>query len=134
MSDKKLHVYYDGNCYLCNAEIAYYKKKDVQQKINFVDIANDDFDPRVHGLEGRDIGVNLHAKLANGKIIKGADSFIAIWENVPGFSFLAKISRFRWINPLAHLGYYIFAKVRPYLPKKGHEELCPSGACSVKKI
>ncbi len=124
--NEKITAYYDGKCNLCMAEISYYMKKDRGKKIHFVDISNN-FSPEEHGLD-EDVYLNLHVKLVDGQICKGVDAFIAIWKNIDGFAILAKIFDNRLVNPIAHVGYFIFARIRPYLPRK-KDNLCSSGTC-----
>lgn len=127
--DKKLCVYYDGSCYICASEISYYMRKDTERNIAFVDISAPNFDPKEYGLENRDIHINLHVQFANGDIVTGVDAFRAIWNHIPGFKILAKISQNCLINKMAKVGYYLFTKVRPYLPRK--KDTCKSGTCSM---
>ena len=129
--NERISVFYDGKCYVCASEISLYMKKDRGKNICFVDISDKNFDPREHGLQGRDIHVNLHVKLSNGEIRSGVEAFIAIWEHLPGFSILAKILGNRLVRPLAGFGYYLFTRIRPYLPRKKGEitenSRCASG-------
>ena len=65
---------FDGGCPLCLRETKFLKKKDFSNKINFVDINNDGYNPSLY----KDISYsqamsNLHGILENGDIIKGLD-------------------------------------------------------------
>ena len=37
---KKIKVFYDGNCKVCDQEISYYKKNDINKKFEWVNIHN----------------------------------------------------------------------------------------------
>ncbi len=110
-------VYYDGGCQVCSLEVNHYQKKN-DGKVDFIDINDEQFCAADHGLDEKDVHVNLHAKLADGKIIKGVDTFIVIWQNIPGFAFLAKLIKVPFFYFLAKQGYKVFVRIRPYLPRK----------------
>jgi hypothetical protein len=57
----------------------------------------------------------------------GLDAFIAIWQRVPGFSWLARLAQIPGIYFAMNVGYHLFARVRPWLPRRKRE--CESGVC-----
>ena len=38
--EKRIKVFYDGNCKVCDQEISYYKKNDINKKFEWVNIHN----------------------------------------------------------------------------------------------
>ena len=44
----KLIFLFDGGCPLCLRETRFLKKKDVSNKINFIDINNDSYNPSIY--------------------------------------------------------------------------------------
>ena len=70
----KLVFLYDGGCPLCLRETIFLKKKDVLNKINFVDINTDEYNPILFkDISYQEAMSNLHGILENGEIIKGLD-------------------------------------------------------------
>jgi predicted DCC family thiol-disulfide oxidoreductase YuxK len=73
----------------------------------------------------------LHAIDQDGQIFKGVDSFRAIWQAFPastGYGIMGRIIQLPLVNRLARIGYWLFARIRPYLPKR-HQ--CHNGTCSI---
>lgn len=129
MNQHDLTVYYDGLCRVCSVEIDHYKKKNTENKIRFVDITADSFSETEENLVGKDYHKHIHARIANGPLIKGVDVFLEIWKVIPGFSFLKKVISNPALRPLFDLGYKGFAAIRPLLPKKTKVE-CSDDRCS----
>ena len=66
----KLIFLFDGGCPLCLKEISFLKTKDVLNKINFVDINNDAYNPiSFKGISYGEAMSNLHGIKENGFII-----------------------------------------------------------------
>lgn len=134
-----LTVYYDGLCVLCAREINHYKKQTGSQKIKFMDITSDNFDPKIEGVDPFEVHKIMHAKTKDGKILKKIDAFVAIWKILPKYNFLYKLSQNKAVKKLMDLFYVLFAAVRPYLPKrskaKRDAELCEeSPFCDIKNV
>ncbi len=125
----QLQVYYDGLCELCSREIAHYKKQKGSEKIDFIDIFSKNFNAEELGLNPKEIHKNLHAIALDGRILSGTDTFIAIWSLLPKYQFLAKQAS----KPLIHKGfkkiYFLFTKIRPYLPRKNEDSCAQSPYC-----
>lgn len=125
MNDKQLAIYYDGLCPLCSREINHYRQRDIKNKIEYVDISDPEFNARAMGLDPEAVQKVLHIKTKSGIILTKVDAFIAIWDTLEIFSPLSVLAKNRLFRPLFDLGYFAFAKVRPYLPKKE----CANGSC-----
>jgi predicted DCC family thiol-disulfide oxidoreductase YuxK len=113
-----IEVYFDGLCHLCAREIDHYKSRKGSEKILFVDITEEDFSAERLGLDPYEVNKYLHVRTQSGEWITGVDSFIRIWQTLPGYSWLAKVVSFKPLYRLAQWGYEVFAAIRPYLPKK----------------
>lgn len=126
-----LKVFYDGSCVVCATEIEHYVRKDLDDKLMAIDINHPDFDPVPYQISLADFMHQLHAIDQDGQVFKGVDSFWAIWQAFPTstvYGIMGRIIRLPVVNRLARLGYWLFARVRPYLPKR-HQ--CESGTCSI---
>ena len=82
MDANTIKVYFDGNCGLCSKEINYYKKIDKKNTFDWINIYNDDTDLKKFGITKSEALMELHALDKDGKMHKGVDSFILIWNNL----------------------------------------------------
>ena len=123
----KMKVFYDGLCVICAKEIEHYKAKDIDNKINFVDISSSSFDPTIEGLSAEKVQKVFHVKDTNGVILTGVEGFIAIWNHLNIFKPLATLANHTLTRPVFDFGYYAFTKLRPFLPRKK----CDDGTCNI---
>jgi predicted DCC family thiol-disulfide oxidoreductase YuxK len=129
-SQTKVTVYYDGLCQLCSREIAHYKKMRGADNIHFLDITNADFDAKREDLDPIKVHQTIHAKDQNGKIHLGVDAFLLIWSQLNAMKFLPPLASLWPIKKSLDGGYFVFAKLRPYLPRKSCAD---SPYCEIKK-
>lgn len=120
-----LRVYFDGACYLCSREISHYEKLDQGRRMIWVNIADPAFDVVKEGLNREAVDRVMHVKLPNGEIRTAVYAFAEIWKRLPQFERFAPLLVHPLIHPFLNVGYHIFARVRPYLPKKKQ-------ACEIK--
>lgn len=128
-----LKVFYDGSCVVCATEIEHYLRKDRADKLLAIDISRPDFDPAPYEMSLADFMFQLHAIDQDGLVFKGVDSFWAIWQAFPTctvYGIMGHIIQLPVVNRLSRIGYWLFARVRPYLPKR-HQ--CESGTCSIHR-
>lgn len=118
-SDKKeLTLYFDGGCPVCSFEVSRYSRCSGSEKLDLRDIDAPDFDPVAEGLADHDWNNYMHARTADGKLLRGMNVFIAVWETLPGWRWLARIASFPLCRPFFNLGYHLFTRIRPWLPRK----------------
>lgn len=93
-------VFYDGECPLCMREIALMRRLDGDRgRVDFVDLAEPDFDARRYGLDQATIEARIHGQLPSGEIVEGVDVFVHMYDAV-GIGWLAAPARwpgFRWL-------------------------------------
>ncbi|HEV3236866.1 MAG TPA: DUF393 domain-containing protein [Gemmataceae bacterium] len=130
MNGPLLTLYYDGLCPLCSREIAFYRKRVVDNAVVFEDITEPGFDAASRGLDPASIHQVLHVKTAQGDIRTGLEAFIAIWRVIPGFTWLARLAGLPLVHGLMTLGYAVFARFRPWLPRRARND-CAEGRCRV---
>jgi len=126
-----LKVFYDGACIVCATEIEHYLRKDSGEKLVAIDIGSPDFDPVPYGISFADFMREMHAIDRDGLVFKGIDSFWAIWQAFPAstvYGLMGRVIQLPLVNRLARICYWLFARVRPYMPKR-HQ--CDSGSCSI---
>lgn len=124
-----LDVFFDGNCVLCNAEIELYRKKDIHEKIRWVDISASHFNAKKFGLDPIKVRRHMHAQSVAGERFVGVDAFVAIWQTLSVNPLLVQVVTNPFLRPVFDFGYTVFAKVRPYLPKKNKD--CENGSCAI---
>jgi predicted DCC family thiol-disulfide oxidoreductase YuxK len=127
MSAQPLTLFYDGLCPLCSREIAHYRRHLPDQAASFLDITGPDFDARQHGLDPGDVQRVMHVKVG-AEVRTGVDAFVAIWDAIPRYRWAARLARLPVVRPLLGLGYALFARVRPLLPRRKRED-CSTGTC-----
>ena len=106
-------VYYDGACPLCLKEIGFYKRKDTKGLINWIDVARCEQSLLGNGLS-RDAALKrFHARTPEGRLHSGAEAFAEIWCTLPGFNWLGRIARTRFMGALMEGLYRGFLLIRP---------------------
>ena len=118
MNSAKVTVYYDGLCVLCSREIDHYRRSRGANLINFVDICAPGFDPDAHGVDPKAVHRVMHVKRADGTLATEVEAFIAIWTTLPGYWLLARVARLGFVRFFLNIGYHLFVRVRPYLPRR----------------
>jgi predicted DCC family thiol-disulfide oxidoreductase YuxK len=129
MSQPPLTVYFDGLCPLCSREIAHYRKRLTGEDVRFVDITDPSFDAAAHGLDTRQVHRVMHIKEGD-RLRTGLDAFVALWQRVPGFGWLARLARKPVAHQLLTAAYHAFAFVRPWLPRR--KRRCDAGTCRAR--
>ncbi len=116
-SNNKSKIFVDGNCIICDYEIAHYKRI-APELFEIVDISQANFDASQFGLTAEAVNKNMHVLTPSGDMQVGVDAFAHIWSRIPKYQFGTKLIRLPIINSLAKCGYWFFTIIRPYLPKK----------------
>ena len=125
-----LQIYFDGSCRICSAEMESYRRKNPDNRLEFIDISADDFRPEEHGKSLAEFMSELHVRDAEGNFTTGIDAFIAIWQAFPSGSvwrFAAAVLGLPGLRSLSRGGYRVFARYRHLLPRRKQE--CDSGTC-----
>jgi len=124
----KIKVLYDGDCPLCSREIRFLERRDRGRgAIRFENIAAPSFDPRVHGVELRELMARIHGVLPNGTLVEGVEVFRQAYAAV-GLGWLVAPTRWPGLRRLADLAYRVFARNR--LRWTGRASACDAAQCS----
>ncbi len=123
----KLIFLFDGGCPLCLRETNFLKSKDVSNKIYFVDINNDNYDPSLYkNISYSEAMSNLHGVLENGDVIKGLDVLSYSYELI-GLGWVYYPLKIGFIAPFLRLIYQYWAKYRLKITGRSKiEKLCTS--------
>jgi predicted DCC family thiol-disulfide oxidoreductase YuxK len=132
MKQNKVQVYFDGLCHLCSREIEHYRKQKGSDEIDFVDITAPNFDPKKANVDPVRVHREMHVRKSDGSLAIGVDAFIAIWETLPSYGFAARLAKKTLPHALLTAGYKVFARVRPFLPRK-KSDCSKSPYCDVPK-
>ena len=126
MQDKFIFLF-DGGCPLCLRETRFLKKKDSSNKINFIDINHDSYNPALFkGISYVEAMSNLHGILENGNIIKGLDVLAYSYELI-GLGWVYYPLKIEFLSPLLKLFYQYWAKYRLKITGRSKiEKLCKS--------
>ena len=114
----KAKVYYDGLCPLCSREIEHYRHREGAESLQFIDITASDFDALREGLDPYRIHREMHVRAKDGSLKTGVDGFIEIWRHLPRYNWAARAAQIKPLKIILDLGYWIFARIRPLLPRR----------------
>jgi predicted DCC family thiol-disulfide oxidoreductase YuxK len=112
-------VYFDGGCPMCAKEIAYYRRLDTRNRVQWVDVAGPNPSCPV-GYDQQTLLARFHVQdVATGKYYDGAAGFARLWQVMPApwqqLGIFASLAPMTW---LLELGYRITLKVRPIIAKR----------------
>lgn len=116
----RLTVLYDGACPLCRREIGVYRGLTPTEPLGFRDISDRSAAlpaPLPAGLSQADLLARFHVQHADGRIESGARAFIALWERLPYWRWLARLGRLPGMASLMEIAYRGFLRVRPTMQR-----------------
>lgn len=108
---KKLTMFYDGLCPLCQAEIQFLSGRNNAGLLSFVDIHSEQYAPDKVGVSCKQALASMCAQYDDGELIQGVDVFSAAYSraNLPTLAWIFSRPSLR---PFWNLGYRFFAKYR----------------------
>lgn len=115
-----LTVLYDGACPLCQREIAHVKglaERGGGSALCFVDISQGAKEAEGFADDRARLLARFHVQRADGSRLDGAAAFVAMWDRLPGWRWLAKLARLPGMLSLLELAYRGFLKLRPALQR-----------------
>lgn len=107
-------VWFDGDCPLCQREIALMRRFDKRGAITFVDVAKG-ADPSCP-IDRAQLLARFHAE-EDGVVQNGAAAFAAMWRAIPILRPLGLIARNGTVLRVLEAAYLQFLKVRPRLQR-----------------
>lgn len=114
-----LTVLYDGACPLCRREIGIYR--DLQplspgSSVCFADVSNAAV-PLPPGATREQLLARFHVQGPDGKLLSGAEAFLALWAVLPGWRWLAFAGRLPGATWVMERTYRFFLRWRPTLQR-----------------
>ena len=113
-----LTVLYDGACPLCRREIAHVKglaQRRSDSGLCFLDISRPTADTAAFGEDRAALLARFHVQRADGSRLDGAAAFVAMWDRLAGWRWLARLARLPGMLALLEGAYLGFLKLRPGL-------------------
>ena len=107
-------MYFDGQCPLCAAEVAFYQKRVGSDSVKWMDVS-DSSEQLPADLDRPSALKRFHVRLIGGQMVDGARAFVALWSTTPGCRPLALLFDNRLMLPVAEFGYRVFLLLRPLL-------------------
>ena len=111
-----LKVLYDGACPLCRREIAHVKglsDRDQNSSLSFVDISQDSSETLCYAVDREKLLARFHVEKSDGTRIDGAAAFVAMWDRLPGWRWLAKIAKLPGVLFILEMSYRGFLFIIP---------------------
>lgn len=111
-----LTVLYDGACPLCRREIAHVQglaDRSADTALCFVDISS--ASEQAFAADRDTLLARFHVQRPDGSRLDGAAAFVAMWERLPGWRWLARFARLPGALALMEFAYRGFLHVRPLL-------------------
>ena len=112
----KSTVYFDGSCSLCRAEIGYYRRKDQDRALCFVDISETGAVPP-DGITKERAMRRFHVRASDGRLLSGAAAFVEVWTRLPRWRWAARAASLPGALIVLERGYRIFLPVRPFISR-----------------
>jgi 3-demethoxyubiquinol 3-hydroxylase len=109
-----LSVMFDGSCPLCLKEISLYRSAQALTPINWVDVRKTD---NCLPTQRQQFMSRFHVQQTSGQMLSGAAAFVALWENMPGWRWLAAFIKKLHLTPLLEFAYVRFLVIRPSLQR-----------------
>ena len=111
-TEKKVVVFYDGGCRVCNRTADYYRNRDVDNRTEWIDSSKASDRLAGDGIKREKAAKRIYAVTEKGEVLHSLGAFRAIWDVIPGYRFLYVISSIPVISGIMSLAYGIFARHR----------------------
>lgn len=112
-----LTLYYESACPLCNAEMRNLMLRNTGDQLRFVDISAPGFIDLPAGTSMQDLLTLIHARTADGRVLKGVEVFRLAYQAV-GLCWLSSTLRVPVLRRLAEWGYPVLARNRHRIPRR----------------
>ena len=114
MIKKKIKVFYDGSCKICNKEINFYHKNDKNNKFDWIDLNSQNENLRNLGIKKDDLKKSLHIEMEDGKILKGINAFSIIWREFKYFKYLSFFLDYKIVKIIARPTYNLLVRIKNF--------------------
>lgn len=115
-----LCVLYDGACPLCRREISHARglaERQGNSALSFIDISAGADGSACFAADRPRLLARFHVQRADGTRLDGAAAFVAMWQRLPGWRWLAQLAKLPGVLSLMELAYRGFLHLRPGLQR-----------------
>ncbi len=109
-------VWYDGACPLCRREIALYRDLPASVSLRFEDVS-DAATALPEGISRSRLLSRFHVRQPDGRLLGGAQAFLAMWAVLPGWRWLARLGQAPGVAWMMEQAYRGFLRLRPALQR-----------------
>jgi predicted DCC family thiol-disulfide oxidoreductase YuxK len=142
-----LTLLYDATCAVCSLEMDHLRSRNHEGLLEFIDITAPGFDPTPYGATLNAMNAEIHARRADGEVIRGVQVLRLAYDAV-GLGWVLRPTGWAPLRALSDVGYRLFARHRLSISRhaapliEGIRRLrarsvsrrmrsCQSGACDV---
>jgi predicted DCC family thiol-disulfide oxidoreductase YuxK len=111
-----LTVLYDGACPLCRREIGVYRGLPSSTPVCFADVSDIAL-PLPPGATREQLLARFHVRRGDSQLLSGAQAFLALWAELPGWRWLARVGRVPGVAWVMERVYRLFLRARPMLQR-----------------
>lgn len=113
MPDKKIDIYYDGTCRVCNAFADSVADSEEKDKFTPKDLTKGNLP---QGVTFDEAWRDMYVVEKDGKMFKGADAWLRVLEEYSRWRWLSRIGKLPVIHGCMEIGYRLFASNRHKIP------------------
>jgi predicted DCC family thiol-disulfide oxidoreductase YuxK len=118
-TDNKIDLLYDSECPICQMEVDFLKKRDIENRIRFTDLSAPNYDPKLHGnVQFADGMRKIRAILPDKTVVTGVEVFRQTYKTI-GLGWIFEITNLPIIGQAADMIYDIWAENRLRLTGRG---------------
>ena len=111
-----LTVMFDGSCPLCRREVSVYRGLEPLQPLRWLDVSADTNPVTDAEMKSRFMS-RFHVQRADGELLSGAQAFVALWLQLPGWRWVGRAALLPGATALLELLYVRFLRIRPAIQR-----------------
>lgn len=111
-----LTLYYDASCPMCHAEMHNLMRRNARELLVFVDVTAPGFDAQPLGASQQDLMTLIHARCADGTLVRGVDVFRLAYT-AAGLPWVSALVSLPVVGPLTDALYPWVARFRNQIPR-----------------
>ncbi|RPE67652.1 putative DCC family thiol-disulfide oxidoreductase YuxK [Tibeticola sediminis] len=108
-------VLFDGACPLCRREVGLYQRLRPLKPVSWLDVSDSAVD--LSAAERARYLARFHVRHPDGRVLSGAQAFVALWLVLPGWRWLGRLGVLPGVTPVLEMFYRLFLKIRPRLQR-----------------
>ena len=106
-----LTLLYDASCSVCSLEMDHLRSRNAEGLLRFIDITATGFDPAPYRATLAEMNAEIHARRADGQVIRGVQVLRLAYEAV-GLGWVLKPTGWAPLRAVSEAGYRLFARHR----------------------